>query len=49
MTQKNKELIIMIIGLIFISAAIVSSCKQNDNKISEEQNVPKAKVGSGVR
>ncbi len=39
----------MIIGLIFISAMVVSSCKQNDNKISEEQNVPKTRVGSGIR
>ena len=47
MSQKTKERILYVIGIIFITAVFISSCEARGN--IQENNLIFQKEGSGIR
>ncbi len=47
MSQKTKERILYVIGIIFITAVCISSCEAQGN--IQESDLIFQKVGSGIR
>ncbi len=47
MSEKTKERVLYVIGVIFLTAVFISSCEARGN--IEENNLIFQKVGSGIR
>ena len=48
MSEKTKERILYVVGVIFITAVFISSCEKKE-KLSQDEKHSIEKIGSGTR